>query len=97
METTQAVEQAALADIISRCMTDRPFRDRFKREPEAVLGEYALHVPPDLEIRVVENSDSLVHITLPAGSELTDPVFDDELHVAPCAWGMCKPKGSTGN
>ena len=34
-------------------------------DPRAVLGEYGMNVPDGIDVNVVENNDSAVHINLP--------------------------------
>ncbi len=35
-------------------------------DPRAVLAEYGMPVPDDMDVNVVENTDTTVHITMPA-------------------------------
>ena len=35
-------------------------------DPKAVLKEHGLDVPDNMDVKVVENADDCVHITLPA-------------------------------
>ena len=45
----------------------------------AVLQEYGLDVPDNLDVKVVENADDCVHITLPAPPAGDMDLSDDEL------------------
>ena len=35
-------------------------------DPKAVLAEYDMDVPDGMDVKVVENADNCVHITMPA-------------------------------
>ena len=48
-------------------------------DPKAVLKEYGLDVPDNLDVKVVENSDDCVHITLPAPPDGNMDLSNDEL------------------
>ena len=48
-------------------------------DPEAVLAEYDMPVPGNLDVKVVENADDCVHITLPAPPAGDHDLSDDEL------------------
>ena len=62
-------------------------------DPKTVLKEYDMPVPEDLHIKVVENADDCVHITLPVPPEGLDSISDEELSHA--AGGCCIHKGAT--
>jgi hypothetical protein len=65
----------ALGQVIARAWTDPTFKQRLLTEPKAVAQEYGISVPSEFEVRVVENTPTLVHIVLPArppGAELSD-------------------------
>ena len=48
-------------------------------DPKAVLAEYDMPVPDNLDVKVVENADDCVHITLPAPPAGDMDLSDDEL------------------
>ncbi len=48
-------------------------------DPKAVLKEYGLDVPDNLDVKVVENADDFVHITLPAPPAGDVDLSDEEL------------------
>lgn len=91
-------QRQGLGSIFSKCWSDEAFKQRFLSNPKAVLTEHGFEVPDDLDIGVVENSDQKVFITLPVPSHPSkSDLSEHDLQIAPCRWGMCKPKGSTGN
>ena len=99
-------ERNKLAELFAACWKDEELKARFMRDPNAVFEEFEMPVPDGMKINVVENSDTTVHITIPAPpsqmSELTDEQMASAAagapltHVTHC-WGVhtC-PKGIQG-
>jgi len=52
--------------IVAKARQDAAFKNRLLATPTAVLNEEGVKVAPEIEIRVVENTDDLLHLTLPA-------------------------------
>ena len=48
-------------------------------DPKSVLKDYGLEVPDGMDVKVVENADNCVHITLPAAPAGSMDLSDDEL------------------
>ena len=71
-----------LADLFAACWKDEALKQRFMADPKAVLAEHGMTVPEDVEIKVVENADNCVHITMPATPSGTMDLSDDELRSA---------------
>ncbi len=86
-----------LSEIFLKCSKNDSLKQHFKSTPKIVLVEHGFDVPDDIEIKVVENTDRKVYITLPAHPGMQDELSYSDLQTAPCIFGMCKPKGSTGN
>ncbi|MEE2895588.1 MAG: biopolymer transporter ExbD, partial [Planctomycetota bacterium] len=55
----------------------------------AVLKEHGLDVPDGIDVKVVENADDCVHITLPAPPDGHMDLSDDELSNAAGGDGCC--------
>jgi hypothetical protein len=51
--------------IVDRAWRDEAFRRRLLADPAAVLGEHGLEVQPGVQVRVVEDTDRVVHLKLP--------------------------------
>ena len=61
--------------VVTKAWQDDGFKKRFLANPSAVLKEHGLEVPPGVELRVVENTDRIQYLTLPAqprDGELSD-------------------------
>jgi hypothetical protein len=62
------------AKIVARAWADEAFKQRFLADPAAVMREYDLSVPEGIEMRAVENTESVVYIALPPspGEDVSD-------------------------
>ena len=74
-----------LADLFAACWKDEALKARFMADPKPVLKEHGLDVPEDLDVKVVENADDCVHITLPAPPSGFLDLSNDELRTAAAA------------
>ena len=85
-------QKNALAQLFAACWKDEALKARFMTDPKAVLAEYDMPVPDGIDVKVVENADDRVHITLPAPPAGDGDLSDDELSNAAggCGetWGM---------
>ena len=75
------------ANLVIACWKDASMRKRLQEEPSVVLAEFDLEVPAGVQIEVVENSDSVVYITLPKAPGNAAALSDEELMQA--AGGCC--------
>ncbi len=82
-------EKNTLAQLFAACWKDEALKARFMADPKAVLKEHGLDVPDGIDVKVVENSDSHVHLTLPAKPSVD--LSDEELSNA--AGGTCASDG----
>ena len=75
-------QRNAMAELFAACWKDDALKARFMSDPKAVLAERGLEVSDDIEVKVVENSDNKVHITLPMPPHDSIELSDDELKEA---------------
>ena len=68
-----------LAQLFVACWKDDALRARFIADPKAVLNERGIPISDKIDIKVVENADDCVHITLPAAPNKPMDITDDEL------------------
>ena len=78
-------QKNALAQLFAACWKDEALKARLMADPKAVLKEHGLDVPDNLDVKVVENADDCVHITLPAPPTRDGDLPDDVLSNA--GWG----------
>src|SRR5262249_17491172 len=75
MVTEQQDFEAKWGDLVSRAGADDALKKRLLADPAAVLKEHGLIVPAGVTVKVVENTDKLIHLTLPqppSAVELTE-------------------------
>ena len=84
-----------LASLFAACWKDEALKQRFMADPKAVLKEHGLDVPDTLDVKVVENADDCVHITLPTPPAGDMDLSDDELSKA--AGGIAGCWGDTSS
>ena len=68
-----------LASLFAACWKDEALKARFMSDPKAVLAEYDMDVPDGMDVKVVENADNCVHITMPAPPTGSMELSDEEL------------------
>jgi nitrile hydratase len=56
-----------------------PYRSRIVREPRAVLEEFGMSVPRNVEVRVWDSSAEIRYLVLPMRPDGTDGLSEDEL------------------
>ena len=71
-----------LASLFAACWKDEALKARFMSDPKAVLAEYDMDVPDGMDVKVVENADNCVHITMPAPPTGHLELSDEELSKA---------------
>ena len=72
----------AFARVFTACWKDEAFKARFLSEPKAVLAEHGVKLPDAIDVKVVENADTTVHITLPMPPANHHELSDEELSMA---------------
>ena len=70
-------QASALAELFAACCRDEALKRRFIENPGAMLREHGIDVPEGLVIKVIENTDDHVHITLPKAP--SDELSDEDL------------------
>ena len=71
-----------LSRLFTDCWKDDALKARFMSDPKAVMAEYDIPVPEGMNVKVVENADDCVHITLPAPPAGVMDLSDTELSKA---------------
>ena len=72
-----------------------PYRSRVVREPRAVLAEFGLELPDDVEVRVWDSSAAMRYIVLPMRPEGSEGMGEDELAglvTRDCMIGVAVPR-----
>ena len=71
-----------LALLFAACWKDEALKARFMADPKAVLAEHGMDVPDGMDVKVVENADNCVHLTIPAPPSEYMELSDEELSSA---------------
>src|SRR5436305_1928193 len=70
-------EAKAYGRIVAKAWSDDAFKQRLLADPAAALQAEGLPVAAGVELRVVENTDKVAYLTLPAKpAELSDEMLD---------------------
>ena len=72
-------QRNALAELFTACWKDDALKARFMSDPKAVLAEHGIDVPGSIDVKVVENSDNTVHITMPMAPDGHEELSMEEL------------------
>ena len=81
-------ERNRLAELFAACWKDEALKQRFMNDPKAVLAEYGMDVPDGMDVKVTQNADNCVQITLPAPPSGHHDLSDEELSAAAGGTGM---------
>ena len=78
---TMTEQKNQLASLFAACWKDEALKARLMSDPKAVLAEHGMDVPDGMDVKVVENADNCVPITMPAPPsghlQLSDAVFSN--------------------
>lgn len=76
-----------MAQVIDNATRDESFKKRLLAEPKAVLEEYGISLPKDLEVKVLEQTDKSKYVILPYKPEDAEGgswMCGDDNYDAPC-------------
>src|SRR5262249_25641968 len=79
IDQTQTQEYAKQwGQLVARAWSDEAFKARVLAEPGPALAEQGIEMPPGAEVRIPENTTTLVHLTLPPppSEDLSDEQLD---------------------
>ena len=69
--------EGKMGALLARARTDEELRKRLLAEPAEVLRAEGTALPPEVKVKVLENTANLLHIVLPAKQEaLADETLD---------------------
>jgi Nitrile hydratase, alpha chain len=76
--------------VVAKAWADAAFKQRLLADPHAVLKEHGLEVPRGLQVKVVENTDSVRHLILPTKPS-SDELSEEALGVVAGGykWEFC--------
>jgi hypothetical protein len=65
------------SQVVAKAWTDASFKQKLLAEPLAALKQQGINVPRGLQVKVVENTDQVLHLTLPA--KPSDEMSEEDL------------------
>jgi hypothetical protein len=77
--------EARWSQLVAKAWADDAFRRRLIADPATVLAEHGLVVPAGVTVKVVENTDKLVYLTLPVKPS-PEELSEEELRDAVAGW-----------
>ena len=79
--------QKAYGKVVAKAWGDEDFKAKLLADPMTVLKENGLAIPEDVEFRVVENTDKIVHLILPP--EPAGQLSEEELELVNGGSSLC--------
>ncbi len=67
------------SQIVALAWRDDAFKRRLLSDPAAVLKEYGLVVPPYVEVKVLEDTSLVYHLTLPCKPDAQSDISEEDL------------------
>ncbi len=86
--------------VVAKAWTDDEFKVKLMSDPKAVFKENGVSVPEGMDVKIVENTPTLTHFTLPErskakGGELSDEQLDSVAGGGYIDWEGWHPDGVT--
>jgi hypothetical protein len=83
--------QVQWGQIVAQAWRDEAFRRRLLAEPAAVLKEHGLEMPAGVQVRIVEDTEHVIHLTLPRRPASPGEVSEEELATVAAGRAMISP------
>jgi hypothetical protein len=85
MVGTKKDEAAVYAKLIARAWREPAFKAKLIADPQTTLKDAGVTLPAGVTVKVVENTDTHVHVVLPP--KPVDELSDEALEKAAGGWG----------
>jgi len=83
----QETQSKKMHQVIAKCWSDESFKQKLQADPVATLKAEGVTVPEGVAVKVLENTDKVFHLVIPA--KPTDLSDDDLDNVAGGATFSC--------
>ena len=77
----ERVNEDVRTKIIVRAWKDPRFKEKLLKDPRAVMKEYGVVLPENVQVRCVENTSSNVTFVLPSVPADSKELSEEELHM----------------
>jgi hypothetical protein len=71
-ESNPKAQGTPLNTVITKAWSDPAFKKHLLSDPAAALSAEGVAIPPGVAVKVVENTDKLVHLVLPVEREMSE-------------------------
>jgi hypothetical protein len=92
-----AKQNSVWGEMVSKAWRDEAFKNRLLSDPTAVLKEHGLELPPGVQIRVVEDTEKVIHLPLPrkpaTEAEISEEALEQVAGGAAPSADECPPTG----
>jgi hypothetical protein len=82
--TTATAMQKVWGQIVARTWQDDDFKQRLLADPAGVLRAQGVELPAGVELRLVEDTERLIHLKLPARTP--EPLTEAQLEAVAGGW-----------
>jgi Nitrile hydratase, alpha chain len=85
------------SQLVARAWQDEAFKKRLLADPAGVLKAHGLEVPPGVQVRLMEDTEQVIHLALPRKPDVKGELSEEDLtRIAggfvedPCAGGRAR-------
>ena len=78
MEETREEQDKKYAKVIAKAWSDEAFKERFLTDSHAVLDAEGFNVPPGVDVKVVEQTDTQIFLVIPKIPQNDDLIVAEE-------------------
>ena len=96
MSEDQAKFNAAYRKVLARAWSDPAYKAQLLADPNAILAAASIPIPPDVTIKIVENSEKVVHLVLPQPIQTTQLSEEELEQIAAGSFPGCDLDGPMG-
>ena len=73
----QEEQSKKISEIVAKCSADQAFKRKLLADPASTLKAEGMEMPASMAIRVLENTDKVFHLVIPAKqTDLSDEELD---------------------
>jgi hypothetical protein len=76
--STDPTDNETMQRVAARALDEEEFRDRLMRDPKSELAKEGLTLPHEVDVEVLENTSTKLHLVLPSRPEPGGKLDPDE-------------------
>ena len=82
-------QKSELVELFEACQDDDALKARLINDPSSVLAEFDIETPEGICVKVVENTDDTMYITIPAAPRSAKKLLDSDVLNRATGGGCC--------